>query len=170
MSCVEWQDRIAQYAGNDLPEAEAIEVRRHLADCPDCAELASLMADDRSRLHSRPPELAAMDFDAMRRDLRSRVVRERRVKRWIPVGAIAAALVAALLIPGRTDHQIVQPVQRAEASAPPPVMQSPPAPPLRSSIVHPPAPLAPDVAMRLTTADPDVTIILLPVTEENPNE
>jgi len=175
MNC-QWQDRIALYAGGDLLESESAEVERHLIECPDCAQLADWMAADRERLQSRPPELAEIDFDAMRRELRGRIVRGRRIRRWAPVVAIAAALLVAVSIPSRTGHRMVRPVDPASQVAPVPVAgglaKGPrPVPAVRKTDGRKrPSVLRSNVEMRLTTNDPNVVIILLPVTTENPNE
>jgi anti-sigma factor RsiW len=188
MTCREFERRIALYAGGDLPVSEVAMVEHHLAGCADCAELAASLAADRDRLRARPPETAEVDFDAMRRELRSRIVRGQQVRRWVSVMAVAAALLAAVLVPGRTGRRIVRPVDAdRHAAMAAPVMT--PAPEktttiLASNSVPKPrqtpagktggerraAVLQSDVQMRLTTGDPNVMIILLPVTTENPNE
>jgi len=172
MICEQWQDRIAVYAGGDLPESEVAEVERHLVECPHCAELADSIAADRTRLQSRPPELPEIDFDAIRAELRGKIVRGRLIRRWTPVAAIAAALLVILAIPSK--HPVLEtPMPPAPVASVRPAAgrERPPKVEVRNRRVPPVAAVHPvDVEMRLTTNDPNVTIILLPVTTENSNE
>jgi hypothetical protein len=177
MTCRESQDLIGLYSGGDLPGSEAVLLEGHLAVCPDCAELADALNGDRERLKARPPELADIDFAAMRRELRGKIVRGRLIRRCAPVAAIAAALVAALLVPGSKTERRAAPVAQA---APQPTVTALASKPVPKPVAAAPvrksddkkrsSALQSDVEMRLTTEDPSVVIILLPVTTENSNE
>jgi len=178
MSCVEWQEQIALHAGGDLPDADEARLELHLAACPDCAELAAGLGADRARLRTRPPEVAEMDFERMRRELRGKIVRQRRLRRWAPMAAVAAALLVAVMMPSRTDRRIVRSVMPIEEKRPlvSTETEAPVSKPVRvvrktDGKIRPSVLRAySDVEMRLNTADPSVTIILLPVQTENPNE
>ena len=41
MNCVEWETRVALYAGGDLAGADAMDVERHLEECSACQSLSS---------------------------------------------------------------------------------------------------------------------------------
>jgi anti-sigma factor RsiW len=196
VSCIAWEEKIAQYAGGDLAAAEVPAVEEHLRNCVDCAELARGLAGDRGLLRARPVELAAMDFDGMRRQLRGRIVRQRRIRRWAPAVAIAAGLLLAVAVaPKHGKPPVLAPVESAPVESAPvqralvqharvesapfqsaqvrptiPAIQSPEAPPRPRPRRRIETASATQVAMRITTADPDVIIILVPPTTENPHE
>jgi hypothetical protein len=169
MRCMGWEERVALYAGGDLPAEETGLVEQHLERCADCTKLARLLDADRLQLQTRPPELAGIDFDGMRRQLHVQIARRRLLRRWAPVVAVAAALLVAAAV---TPRHVKQPVISVQ---PPPVLAAvlpqirpAEAPPRKRRPIRTAS--TPVVEMRLTTADPDVTIILLPVTTENPHE
>jgi len=96
MSCVQWEERIALYAGGDLAADEARTVEQHLRVCPGCAQLAAALEQDREWLATRPPEAAQVDYAAMRQRLRGEMARTRwRWMRWAGIAAAAAIVVAA---------------------------------------------------------------------------
>jgi hypothetical protein len=172
MSCAAWEDKIAQYSGGDLATEDLAAMEAHLRACVGCAELARGLECDRVWLQARPADLAGVDFDGMRRRLRGEIVRRRRIRRWVPA---AAAMAAALLLAVAFSPQhgkppaVVAPLQTAQVRP-----QVPPIRPVAAlpepSRGAPTASAAPPVEMRITTADPDVIIILVPPTTENPYE
>ena len=61
MSCVDWEERIALYAGGDLAAAEAQAVERHVAECGGCQLLLSGLRESLGLLreaHGEPVEAA----------------------------------------------------------------------------------------------------------------
>jgi anti-sigma factor RsiW len=86
--------KLAAYLDGELPEAQAAEVRAHIATCPACAaEIAEAVALKRSLV-------AAKGHFSPRAELRARIRKaiaaKKKVKRsqwfWLPVGAVAAML------------------------------------------------------------------------------
>jgi anti-sigma factor RsiW len=185
MSCEQWQERIAEQIGGEFPA----QVKAHLGACSNCALLAEELENDRLALAAEPPDAAHADFTAMRRQIRSAILRERRLRRYVPAMAAAAAaiLTIALIHPGKQPApQPPQPIQHARMQADTPAI---PAAPVHVSprrrirkVVTPPIDLAllrkvtgqqpaPDtgsespVEMQIATANPNVTIILLQAKE-----
>jgi anti-sigma factor RsiW len=165
MMCAGNEERIARYVGGDLAPEEAAALERHLRDCAVCADLASAMEQDAELLASRPPELAEVDFAAMRREIRREIARPNWSWKWV-----AAAAAALVLIGGLTT------IRRPRQPAPPAVTASvPPAPPLPAKVAalvpkrtrrakrvdHLPPQAVSPVTIRIATRDPNVTIILL---------
>jgi anti-sigma factor RsiW len=85
MSCPP-EERIALYAGGEIDRG----LESHLAACIRCFELFRRLEADRDLLASEPPELGAVDFGAMRRE----ILRRTRRRVW-PVVLAAAAMVGA---------------------------------------------------------------------------
>jgi anti-sigma factor RsiW len=170
MRCTGFEERIARHVGGDLAEDESAAVEQHLRVCANCADLARELAEDRAWLASRPPEAAAVDFDALRREIRRKIARPRWGWKWVTA---AAAIVLALGVTttlrktpsGRavraeadpTQPPVVHPVEWVLARSAP-IPRKPP----RHTAKPKPAP-EPDsnVEIRLATRDPHVTIILL---------
>ena len=127
MNCRDWEERIALHAGGDLPAAQAVEVERHLADCPGCQLLAGGLLQGLGELreaHLEPLEEA--HFAAVRARVLGQLERERRpVWRRAWVYGLAAALVLAALWAGRPTH--ASGPRRVEG---PLVARAEPAPPL----------------------------------------
>jgi hypothetical protein len=98
MSCPSFEEEIAHYVGGDLAQDEALAVEQHLRNCAGCAELAGGLQDDREWLASRPPEAVAMDFAALRRQIRQEIRRPRPTRRWLPALVAAAAILAVWLV------------------------------------------------------------------------
>jgi len=172
MNCVEWEERIAGYAGADISAAESAEVEAHLGKCSGCAELATLLLSDRQRLRSMPTQVDDAEFAAMRRQLMRRIERPARIMQWAAIGAVAAGLLLAVALPRRHSMPVVaRPV--ASTTAQNHVSNAQDTKPTIAKKITPRrvySAAAPQMEMRLTTDDPDVTIILLPVTTENPHE
>ena len=53
MNCLDWEERIALYAGGDLTGAEAAEVERHVADCAGCQVFWSGLRETLAELRDR---------------------------------------------------------------------------------------------------------------------
>lgn len=156
------EETIALYAGGDLEFSTAATLEAHLAACADCAALARALESDGELLASPPPELAGIDFTALRREL----VRRARRPRILPVVLAAAALLGAVAVglvwrdlnlevpplPPVVAHLRTQP-------APVPATPSRPKPRRVHTPVRRPAFPVPSNALRVPTKDPDVVII-----------
>jgi anti-sigma factor RsiW len=118
MSCPSFEERIALYTGGDLEPAEIPAVLDHLRGCPACAALAGAFERDRQRFAAVPPEMADIDFAAMRRET---IQRARSRRRLLPVLLAAASLLlaAGAAIEWRAFHRPVPPLPMAHAVMPP---------------------------------------------------
>jgi anti-sigma factor RsiW len=170
-----------ELAHEKMAAADMAAVQDHLRTCAACAEAAREFESDRLRLASVPPEVATVDFAAMRRDIRRAIVRKRRRRTLWPVLAAAAAIAMAAGIEWQW-HDAKRPVPA------PPVMvhASIPAAPLsvpaptRRTAVHParvslraaaaPTPEPDPDVMRVPTKDPSVIILWLPESKGDSNE
>jgi anti-sigma factor RsiW len=186
MSCEKWEERIAEQIGGEFSK----EVEAHLRACPDCVRLAEELENDRLSLAAAPRDAADADFAAMRRQIRSAILRERRLRRYVPaLVAAAAALVAiALIHPGpRPVVKLPSPViPSARMQTNTPAVSARPVPVtrrlhIRRAVTRPidmallrrvtgqqPAPdtgSESPVEMQIATANPDVTIILVQAKE-----
>jgi hypothetical protein len=96
MSCADWAERIAEQTGGEFSAA----MEEHLRACRVCAALAEGLESDRLMLAAAPPDAGDVDYVAMRRQLRAAIVRERRVRRYVPalLGAAAAVVGAWVLV------------------------------------------------------------------------
>ena len=145
MNCVEWETRVALHAGGDLTGAEALEVERHLGECPGCqafwSELRTTLADLRTA-HADVP--AAAHFTAVR----SRVMAElhRGQRPWRRLAWISRLLAS---IPPEREPVPVAPVVRHAA-------RHVAHPAVRHAVEHTP-PRAP-LAIKLQTDDPNIVI------------
>ena len=155
MNCMDWEERIALYAGGDSEGAEAAAVERHIADCPGCQVFWSGLRETLGQLReTHSLELSPADFTAVRARVMAEIERGRRV--WRRLAWVSGVGIAALLLVGvavRTKLQAPLP--------PPPAM-------VRLSI--PQAPLTvrerlPQKTMvratmlvKLQTADPNIVI------------
>jgi anti-sigma factor RsiW len=176
MMCPQFEERIAQYVGGDLPAGEAVAVEQHLRQCSDCAELARALEDDREWLASRPLEAVDIDFLAMRQAIRRETVRPRFPWKW---AAIAAAILMAVglatmprkapdrFLPNRdregADIPNVSGLDRSLAVA---ARKAPVVVRKTKQVVAPRLRVAeaegdPSIEIRIATRDPNVTIILL---------
>src|SRR5688500_17869552 len=94
MNCAEWQERIALFAGDDLPLDEASAVEGHLSMCDGCRAFERDLSETRAMLLS----MRTVD-DSDVATVRSNVLRElqartkRPVLSWIPYAAVIAGLV-----------------------------------------------------------------------------
>jgi hypothetical protein len=156
MNCMDWEERIALYAGGDA----SADVEQHLAECDYCRdfcdELRSTLATLREE-HSR--EIDAAHFTAVRAGVIAEIERGRKAWRrlaWVSGVGIAAALLLGI------------------ALRPAPL----PSPPPRVAISIPQAPLTPrfdkpaesrlqakslphkgePIVVKLQTADPNIVI------------
>jgi hypothetical protein len=117
MSCPEWEEKAALLVGGDLEAAEIAAIEAHVKTCGSCADLASALAADRGLLAAPPPELFRVDFVSMRREIRSRIIRERRRRILATMLMAAAALFAVAGIAA---------LQRLDSTVPaPPVVAGP---------------------------------------------
>jgi hypothetical protein len=168
MNCREFEDRIALYAGDDLPAEDAAEVERHLGQCPECARFAEEMRESQV-------SLKLLSNSAPGPMVRGRVMQavDRRPGRipWVAAAAAACVVIAAGLSWHLREPPRVEPVPIA--AAPPVVIPAPPPPPPR---VVPairkrkpkwkpePVLLAQNtepLVVKMLTDDPDVVIIWL---------
>ena len=151
MKCAGWEERIAR------AEDGAPEVTRHLAACPDCRELAAALDATRAALRDlREEPVDGEVLDRIRGRVMARVAAPRRRMRpwlWLPVPALAAALLLAVLWP-RELPEIPPPP--APVAAIPPAPPAPairwPRPPVVRAEAHPP------LIIRIETDDPGVVI------------
>jgi anti-sigma factor RsiW len=120
MSCVDWEERIALYAGGDLAAAEAQAVERHVAECGGCQLLLSGLRESLGLLreaHGEPVEAA--HFAAVRARVLAELERgPARGWRWAWVYAMAAAAAMALLVAmrPRTEQRLALPLPHAPAA------------------------------------------------------
>jgi len=162
MNCVDWEERIALYAGGDLSPAEAQAVERHVAECAGCQMLLSGLRQSLAlvrEVHSEPVEEA--HFAAVR----ARVLAElERVpaRRWRfawGFAMAAAAVVLMIAVWPRPEQRMVLPMSHAPAA--PLVAKVLPKPP-QAEPRKPRKPRKPqdseDVVMKIETDNPDVVI------------
>ena len=166
MSCERFEEKIALYVGGELDAEEVVTVMDHLRVCRECSALAGALEQDGRRLATDPPEMATVDFAAMRRA----IVRRTR-RRLLPVLLAAAALLlaAGAAIEWRTIHRLLPPIHMAHAVPPAPPTESMPVlgqkgQPLthgRVKLHSRPQPVVfvPPGAFRVPTQDPSVIII-----------
>lgn len=167
MMCAGNEERIARYVGGDLTPEEAAAMERHLRECAACAEFARGMEQDAESLASRPPELAGMDFAAMRREIRREIARPRWNWKWIAAAAALVLLtVAVSMTPDRrrvlrkSEPSLAQ--TKPQPAPPATVAAVIPKRPRRVKRIEPiPAETDSPVTIRIATRDPNVTIILL---------
>jgi anti-sigma factor RsiW len=123
MNCNEWEERIALYAGGDLPPVEAPAVERHLAECAACQVLLSGLRHSAGLLreaHGEPLEPA--HYAAVRARVLSELARGRRPW-WAYALAAAAAMLLLVAVWPRLRTVVVnppppQPVPVAQALMP----------------------------------------------------
>ena len=97
MNCVDWEERIALYAGGDLAPAEAPAVEGHVAECAGCQLLLSGLRESMGLLreaHADPVEEAHLAA------VRARVLSEleRGANRRWRLGWVYAMAVAAMVL------------------------------------------------------------------------
>jgi anti-sigma factor RsiW len=170
MTCADFEERIALYVGGDLTADERLAVEDHLRACSACAELARELEEDRTRLASRPPETAEVDFAAMRREIRRKIDRPRWIWKWIAAAAavLLAVGVASMLRRAPVKQAPIRLVAAQKEVAAVIAAPQPKGPVVRPRVRRASAPeqSASTVQIRLATRDPNVTIILLHETRE----
>jgi anti-sigma factor RsiW len=103
MNCGDWEERIALYAGGDLPAAEASGVERHVAECAGCQLLLSGLRESLELLretHAEPVEAA--HYAAVRARVLSELERGRRPwwrQAWVYAMVVAAMVVSVAVWP-----------------------------------------------------------------------
>ena len=168
MNCVVWEERVALYAGGDLPAAEAVAVEQHVADCAECQGLMSGLRQSLQLLregHAEPIEQP--HFAAVRARVISQLESESRP--WWRYGwafALTAAAMALFLWfrPQPIEQLALTPLPAPSAPA---VAKVPPAPipvrrpgikrPVHTVAAKPETPAEP-VKVKLLTDDPNVII------------
>ena len=98
MNCLPFEEKIAQYVDGGLDPNDTRDIEDHLRTCPACAEFAEALQSDRTWLRTVPPETADVDFAALRRQIRSAIVHERRAKSLMPVLLLAASVLLAVAV------------------------------------------------------------------------
>jgi anti-sigma factor RsiW len=168
MNCRDWEERIALYAGGDLPREEAAETEGHLQVCANCRQSAAALREHAGWMREAHEQLpTAADFAAMRAGVLGGFERRRPFPRGLLwAGGLAATAAVFLVIWYRPRSEPARPAPQVAAVAKPPVMaveNLPPRPARRrrpAPIVRPkqtPEPLL----VKLTTEDPDVVIYLV---------
>jgi anti-sigma factor RsiW len=176
MNCVDWEERIALYAGGDLPPAGVQAVERHVAECAGCQTLLNGLRQSLAlvrEVHREPVEEA--HFAAVR----ARVLAElgAPARRWGFAWGFAIAAAALVLSIAMWPRPVRKTVTQALVPAPivhdggadtqapgPPVLRpararrrAGPGGPARTRGSAPPQPAEPMV-VKLITNDPDVVI------------
>jgi hypothetical protein len=177
VSCAEWEERVALWAGGDVEGSEAAGVEQHTADCAGCREFAAGIAADLAALRADP--ITAADLAAVR----TRVLAEIEARRrpwwrgaWAWALAGAAAAVIAVLVRTPPPGPVPKPPLVAMAHPPAPYVErftpARPASPrmiMRAALPGPaPAPKAEPLVIELLTDDPDVIIYWIASEGDNP--
>jgi hypothetical protein len=172
MNCREREERIALYAGADLPGASAVEVERHLRDCAGCQVFASGLREALDLLRDQHTEpVAAAHYTALRARVLGALDRPRRVRRWLWAPAALALVLAAGVGIDRRMRVAPLPHVPLRARAAPaltaaPARPNPPARPRRPARPAPkPSRRSEPVLVRLQTSDPDVVILWITETK-----
>ncbi|HUI55319.1 MAG TPA: anti-sigma factor [Bryobacteraceae bacterium] len=134
MSCPEFEERIALYAGGDLALEDVRRIEDHLRSCPACAELARLLEHDRASLATQPPEAASVDYAAMRLQIRRRITQRSRARKLLPALLAAASVLLMLRVAmlRRQPKPVAPPPQIAKVEQPVQQAQVPPVLPARA--------------------------------------
>ena len=161
---LEWEERVALYAGGDL-RAGAAEVERHMGECSGCQVLWSGVRESLAMLRTAHDELPdAAQFTAVRARVMAdleRCARPWRRLAWISgMGAVAAVLLFMALWPARVDPVPV----RMLASIPPARPAVAPVPPVRTPAVRQATVRTRQrepITIKLQTSDPNIVIYWL---------
>ena len=154
MSCAEWQEQVALYAGGDTVEPEVVE---HVQSCEGCSRYASELRASIEQWRDMPdiPEQALVD---VRRRVHARLNRPRLIGWWI--AAAAAVALVALLVPRNLDLR----EDKLVLSLPAP----PAAPEVKIVATAQPSPIVKprraqhgSSMIKILTDDPDVVILLV---------
>jgi hypothetical protein len=98
MNCMEWEERVALYAGGDPAEG----VEQHLTECAECREFCEGLRDTLHTLRDEHlEEIAPVHFTAVRNAVLAEIERGRRAWRrlaWVSGVGIAAALVLGIAL------------------------------------------------------------------------
>lgn len=121
MTCAEFQESIARYVGGDLAADDAAAVERHLRACPVCAELGRELEEDRAWLASRPPEVASVDFAAMRGEIRRSIARPRWGRKWLAAAAAILLIAGLAMMTRRTKERTSREGRSLQAASSPSV-------------------------------------------------
>jgi len=169
---------LALYAGNDLPDTEAVLVRRHLAECAGCESLAEEFAAAGEWLASCKSEPLARELRSVRENVMRRMAPRRAGFRWwqwlpVPLACAAAALYWAggdrttgRPLEQSADQRVHIALATPKPAAPVPAQarmtrrkrRAETVPGVRAvALITPPGRAA---VIRLTTADPNVVILL----------
>lgn len=101
MSCSDWEERIALYAGGDLSAAQVSDVERHVSECAGCQVLLSGLRESLELLREAHEEpLDAAHFVAVRARVLSELERGRRPWWWYAwvYAMVAAAMVVLIAV------------------------------------------------------------------------
>jgi len=109
MNCSEVRAKLHAYVDGELTVSEIAGVDGHCMECRQCAALVRAEREFRQLLRRQPREAAPSE---LRERIVRRVRREAAVatgRRWLPLSAIAvaAAILAAVLLPARTPPPLV---------------------------------------------------------------
>jgi anti-sigma factor RsiW len=163
MNCMDWEERLALYAGGDLAPSTAAEVERHLAECAGCQLFASgLKASLELLRDAHEDALNPAHFAAVRSRVVAQLERERRPfwrRAWVYGLAVAAA--ALLLAIAVRPSRFVVPRPPEVAMIHPPAVAIPVPPPRPPRTTRKPRPKVEPrepVLVRLVTDNPDVVI------------
>jgi Putative zinc-finger len=168
MSCGDWEDRIALYAGGDLGPADAQALEGHLAECAGCQLLLSGLRENLGWLrdaHDEPVEAA--HFAAVRARVLAKLEprgRERWRYAWLYAMAVAAVVLVVAVWP-RPPRILVLPMPPAPAAAVAQVVRAPVARAIQAThrkrarrVVGEPEEKAGPLLVELVTDDPDIVI------------
>lgn len=179
MNCSNWEERIALYAGGDLPAEDAAAVEHHLGECPGCQVFASGVKESVGLLRAAGQEPLP---DAYCSAVRARVLAtlESRQRPWwrsswaYGCGAALLAFLWFLMVPApprKTAQSVahrVLPVHQAPAEPAPVAVPLPVVSPVRTRPFHAtsrrpkvrtlPAATGSPVIVKMLTDDPDVVI------------
>lgn len=167
MSCLQWEERVALYAGGDLAAAEAHAVQHHVAECPGCQVLLSGLRESLELVQEAHSEAVNPAHFAA---VRARVLAEidgqtgRRWRfAWIPALAAAAAVVLGIVWP-RPELRMAMPIPTVPGA---PVIAKVKLPAVRHFRLAPPKVVAKadlpqeaaePMVVKILTNDPDVVI------------
>jgi anti-sigma factor RsiW len=152
MNCMEWEERVALYAGGDPAEG----VEQHLAECDECRTFCAGLRETLESLHAAHRDgIDAAHFTAVRAGVIAEIERSRRAWRrlaWVSGVGIAAMLLLGLALrPGplpAPPRPVLAAIPPAELVRTPPAHQSAPAPRMKRE----------PVLVKLQTSDPNVVI------------
>jgi hypothetical protein len=112
MNCSDWEERIALYAGGDLPPAQAHAVERHILECAGCQLLLSGLRQSLGMLreaHAEPVEAA--HFAAVRARVLSELARGYRPwwrQAWVYATVLAAMAMLVAVWPKPQKKSMAQ--------------------------------------------------------------